>query len=674
MPWDSSVRQIKGVGPKRAELFQAIGIRTIGDVLRHFPRSYADRSVLSTLAAAEQDCRVTVRGIVESVRQAPSYGAPSKSPMKVVVSDGTSRAEILFFNAKFLKGSFQVGETYFFHGVLKREGRMPVMMHPEFCKEADWQQFSALTPLYPLTAGLTQTDLRNLTGAVLDLGLTIPETLPETLIEEQHLMSSAAAYHTIHRPMSWELAESARRRFAFEELYLTQLALFYIKRDVAAAEKSHAYGAPSLLDRLLEMLPYELTQGQQTVLGEILEDMRSPRLMNRLVQGDVGSGKTVLALAAACYAALSGHQAAVMAPTELLARQHHRFFAALLEPLGIRTGLLVGGGKERSDNLALLENGTLQVAIGTHALIQDAVRFKDLTLVITDEQHRFGVRQRSQLARKSKDHPDILFMSATPIPRTLSLILYGDVEVSYLREMPVGRIPVKTHYVRESKRQDMYRFISGQLDAGHQAFVVCPLVADSEEVQAVSAEAHYDVLRTGPFKGRQLGLIHGKMKLQDKEAVMRRFVGGEIGLLVSTTVIEVGVDVPAATVMVIEDSDRFGLAQLHQLRGRVGRGDQPSWCFLMSNSSGKVAQERIKTLTGTTDGFVIAQKDLELRGPGEILGTRQHGLPELKAANLLTDGDLLALAQEQALKTFKEDRLTPSERHYLSAFIRDFSV
>ncbi len=674
MSLDSPVRQIKGIGPRRAELLNSIGIRTLKDALCHFPRGYVDRSALTDISKAAADQKVTIRGVIESVRLAPAYGHGSKSPMKLLISDGSAKAEVLFFNARFLKGTFQAGSVHYFHGPLKKDGRLPSMVHPEFCREEEWRQFSRLSPVYPLTEGLTQTDLRNLISSILKMGFAVTETLPESLTADMGLISAERALHDIHQPLTLADAETARRRFAFEELYLIQLALFLIKREASAADKRHCYSDPKVMAPLLKSLPFELTQGQQEVMAEIVKDMGNPQIMNRLVQGDVGSGKTVLALAAVYFAAVSGHQAAVMAPTEILARQHHRFFSCMLEPLGVSVGILVSGDKERLNTIESIENGTIKVAIGTHALIQDGVRFNDLTMVVTDEQHRFGVRQRSLLAQKSADHPDILFMSATPIPRTLSLILYGDVDVSYLKEMPKGRIPIKTHYIRESKRKDMYRFINEQLDAGHQAYMVCPLIADSEEMDALSAEAHYDALRTGPFKNRQIGLIHGKMKSSEKERIMGLFIGGELSLLVSTTVIEVGVDVPAATVIAIEDSDRFGLAQLHQLRGRVGRGDQQSYCFLMSSDPGRVAKERIRTLTETADGFVIAQKDLELRGPGEILGTRQHGLPELKVADLLTDWDLLERAQSQALRTSQSGTLSPEESAFMKRFNSDFTL
>lgn len=674
MSLDSPIRLIKGIGPRKAELLKSLGIHTLKDALYHFPRSYVDRSALNDIASALPEQRVTVRGIVESVRSAPAYGPASKSPMKILFSDGTGKAQAVFFNARFLRGVFRPGLVYYFHGVLRKEGRILSILHPEFCREEEWERFSSLSPVYSLTEGLTQTDLRNLITAILGLRLPLHGALPDSRFTEMGLMPTAEAIRHIHQPRTLAEAEEARRSFAFEELYLIQLALFLIKRDAAVAEKRHRYAEPAMLENLFSALPFEMTEGQKTVLADIVKDMRSPVLMNRLVQGDVGSGKTVLALAAVYLAAVSDHQAAVMVPTELLARQHHRFFASQLEPLGISVGLLVSGDKGRPKALEGIGSGSVQVAIGTHALIQEAVCFKDLTLVVTDEQHRFGVRQRSLLAQKSSDHPDILFMSATPIPRTLSLILYGDVEVSYLKEMPKGRIPIKTHYIKESKREDMFRFIEEQLEAGQQAYIVCPLVADSEEVDALSAEAHYAALKAGAFKNWPIGLIHGKMKPQEKEETMKAFVCGELSLLVSTTVIEVGVDVPAATVMVIEDSDRFGLAQLHQLRGRVGRGDRQSWCFLMSKSPGEVARERIKTLTDTTDGFVIAQKDLELRGPGEILGTRQHGLPELKAANLLMDWDLVEKAQEQALRTSQAQALSPEETAFMNRFLADFSM
>ena len=674
MSLDYSIKQIKGIGPKRAELFNSMGISSLKDALYHFPRGYVDRSVLTDIAAAPSDAKVTVKGVVESVRHTPAYGPASRTPMKVMISDGSGKAEVVFFNARFLKGAFQNGQTYYFYGAVRKDGRIPSLLHPEFCREEEWEGFSSLSPVYPLTEGLTQTDLRNLIGGVLKLRLPVPETLSPGLVQEMDFMPLENALQCIHQPRTLHEAEKARRRFAFEELYLVQLALFLIKRDTLAARKKHIYKDPEAVELLLKALPFELTKGQQVILNDILADMQRPFLMNRLVQGDVGSGKTVLALGAVYYAAVSGQQAAVMAPTELLARQHYRFFRGMLEPLGVTVGLLVSGDKDRGKTIAGIENGSVQVAIGTHALIQNGVAFQNLSMVVTDEQHRFGVRQRSQLAQKSANHPDILFMSATPIPRTLSLILYGDVEVSYLHEMPRGRIPIKTHYIKESKRQEMYRFVHEQLDSGNQAYIVCPLVADSEEVDAVSAEAHYDALRTGPFKSRTIGLIHGRMKPAEKEETMRRFAAGEISVLVSRTVIEVGVDVPAATVMVIEDSHRFGLAQLHQLRGRVGRGDRQSWCFLMSQTPGRVAKERIKTLTETSDGFIIAQKDLELRGPGEILGTRQHGIPEMKVANLLTDWDLLEQAQKHALKTSQSRMLLPEEAAFMKQFISDFTI
>lgn len=674
MQIDGSIREIRGIGPKKAELLSGLGIRTIRDALYHFPRSYVDRSVVSMLGSVENLQRVTVKVRVESIRSAPTHKGFQKSPLRLLVSDGTGKAEILFFNGKFLNGKFRLGETYFFHGVIKKERAVCVMQHPEFCAEQDWFRFSVYTPLYPLTAGLTQTDLRNLLQNIIGKGVFMQETLPDRVVSAAQLMPITQAVRGIHCPMGPEEAEAARRRFAFEELYLLQLALLTIKKSSMSMAKKHIYLSSSALEPLFAALPFKLTQGQKQVLSEILEDMDSTKLMNRLIQGDVGSGKTVLALAAVAYAALSGHQASIMAPTEILAKQHFDFFSKYLSLLGVSTVLLTGGVKSRSQALSQIANGNVQVVIGTHALIQDGVSFNNLGLVITDEQHRFGVRQRNTLARKSQDHPDMLFMSATPIPRTLSLILYGDVDVSYLKEMPSGRIPIKTRYVKEGKRKEMYGFVNGELESGSQVYVVCPLVADSEEVDGAAAESHFETLRAGPFMNRRVGLVHGKMKAADKERVMRQFVSGEIQVLVSTTVIEVGVDVPNASVMIIEDSNRFGLAQLHQLRGRVGRGHKQSWCFLMASNPGKVAIERIKTLVQSSDGFEIAQKDLTLRGPGEVLGVRQHGLPELKAADILKDWQLMEKAQALAVETSRNQVSSESEKLFLDRFIGELSI
>lgn len=664
------ITDLKGIGKKKAALYRKLNIRYIDDLLQHYPRHYIDRTRITPLMACKDQEQATVKVVIESVQMPAGY-RNHKSPMKLLVRDDSGEGEVVFFNAKFLKNMFAEGDTFYFYGSVKREYGRITFMHPEFNRDSKKNRnpFLGIVPVYGLTEGLIQKEVRITVKRGLDsVGPRIHENLPLSTIENFKLMTRVEALHNIHYPTDEAALEQAQERLVFEELFALQLGLVLIKQDIKLSAKKHQYNGREKLMEVVDQLPFTLTGDQQKVLDEILDDLESPRVMNRLVQGDVGSGKTVLALLAMYHAYQNHLQSALMVPTEILAEQHFVYFKEELQKYGVNVALLTSKTKDKQRILASMDNGEIDVVIGTHSLIQEQVTFKKLGLVITDEQHRFGVRQRGSLTLKG-DQPDVMIMSATPIPRTLSLILYGDVDVSIIREMPKGRKPIKTHYIKTGKRSDMYQFIKDAMDQGRQAYIVCPLIEESEKLELKSAVELFDELRNKTFKQYQLGLIHGRMKNDEKEAVMRTFVEGELQMLIATTVIEVGINVPNATIMVIEDSERFGLAQLHQLRGRVGRGHEQSYCFLMSKKLGKIAKERIKILVQSNDGFEIANRDLEIRGPGEVLGTRQHGLPELKIANLLDHMDALAQAQEEVKRLVEpEGNQTENEKRFIEKF------
>ena len=641
-----SIKYVKGVGEARAKLLSKLGICTVDDAINFFPRDYQDRSILKKITEIEDGEECGVRAtLVSDVSE--SRPRRNLSIIKTLVSDGTAFLGLTWFNQSYIKNNLKNGVEYIFFGKVKKTGMRLEMNSPVIeTVERFGQNTGRIVPVYSLTKGLTQTHLRRLTenaiGLVKD---NFEETLPQDVRESYNLSQLGSSYEEIHFPQSFQHMEQARRRLVFEELLILQLGLLRSKGN--STEQKGNKLKPIGINPLISKLTFELTSAQERVFEEIRNDMESDRKMNRLVQGDVGSGKTIIAVMAIYLAAKNEYQSAFMVPTEILAEQHYKSVEPLLEQFGIKVRLLTGSTKkkEKEEIKAMTKEGKVDVLIGTHAILEDDTEFYKLGLVITDEQHRFGVRQRAKLSVKG-ENPDLLVMTATPIPRTLSLVLYGDLDVSIIDELPPERKPIDTYAVNESFRERIYTFIKKNVAEGRQAYIVCPLVEDSEEIEAESAEGLAERIRDNELKDLRVGLIHGKMKSAEKEKVMRGFVNGQLDVLVSTTVIEVGVNVPNATLMVIENAERFGLSQLHQLRGRVGRGKYKSFCVLFNQSKSEISRQRMDIMTSTNDGFVISEKDLELRGPGDVFGVRQHGLPELKIANLYRDMDILADVQK----------------------------
>ena len=644
---------LKGVGPARARQFAALNIFTLGDLICHFPRGYEDRTKLVTIDALEVDEPACFRAMVMNTPRT-NHIRKGLDLTKVQVADHTGRLTLTFFNSRFACEHLAYGKEYIFYGAVSGDYLGCNMTNPVF----EAPDSSALTtrrvlPIYPLTAGLNNAAVLRAVRQALSICDPPKEILPEELRQRFGILGADRAYRAIHEPKSLEEAEQARKRMIFEEFFLFSAGLS-LMRQTRAGKKTQAYRDTELTD-FYRSLPFALTNAQNRAIGEILADFRRGVPMNRLLQGDVGSGKTMVAAAAAFCAARNGFQTALMAPTEILAEQHSASLDKLFAPLGIRVGLLTGSQtqKQKREAREALASGEIQVAVGTHALLTDATVFKNLGLVIADEQHRFGVAQRSRLAAKGAD-PHLLVMSATPIPRTLSLILYGDLEVSVLDELPPGREQVETFLVGESYRPRINAFIRKQAAEGHQSFVVCPAVEESEELGVKAAAAWAETLRSTVFPDLRVSLLHGQMKGSEKEQTMAAFARGEADVLVATTVIEVGVDVPNATLMVVEDADRFGLSQLHQLRGRVGRGQAKSYCILVTHNRNAETLGRLKALCKTNDGFRIAEEDLRLRGPGDFFGSRQSGLPAFRVADLSMDLGTLKQAQEASAQWIEQ--------------------
>ncbi|MBQ6819434.1 MAG: ATP-dependent DNA helicase RecG [Clostridia bacterium] len=651
---------LKGVGPAKAKLLQKLGIETVGDLIACYPRDYRDLTVHTPIAAApfDETCCIKATVTTPAVERRLSGG---RTLYTLTAFDGQTEFRVLFFNTKYAAQALRRGETYLFYGkvsgsLLKRELVSPTVYTVE--------QASSLLPVYPLTAGISNKVMNTLVkNAFATLSEPLGDPLPQNLRIAHRLMGLDEAVKAVHFPKNREEMLQARRRLIFEELFLLQLALRRLKgrsRGVSSLTVQRDF-----TPEFWQSLPFTPTAAQRRVTDECFGDLQSGVPMNRLVQGDVGSGKTAVAAALCHSVALNRLQCAVMAPTEILAQQHYETFTKFLAPFGIRTGLLTGSTKaaEKRQFLADLADGTLQVAIGTHALLEDAVQFCSLGLVVTDEQHRFGVAQRSRLAAKGQD-PHLLVMSATPIPRTLALIIYGDLDVSVINELPPGRKQVATYAVPTSYRPRVYEYIRKFLSEGQQAYVVCPLVEESEENPSpLTAAVDYQKQLQQEFPDHQVGLLHGKMRPKEKEQIMSRFAAGQIHILVATTVIEVGVDVPAANIMVIENAERFGLSQLHQLRGRVGRGDHAAATVLISDAKGEIAAKRLQVLKETNDGFRIADEDLKLRGPGDFFGARQHGLPPMKLADLLTDTKELTAAAAAADTLLRTDPALGKAEH-----------
>jgi len=636
---------LKGVGPTKAKQLAQLNIVTLRDLICHFPRGYEDRTKLVTIDKLQVDQPACFKAMVMNTPRT-SHIRKGLDITKVQVADHTARLTLTFFNQKFTTEQLQYGREYIFYGAVSGDFIGYNMTSPVFEPlDAPPVTTRRILPVYPLTAGLSNAAMLKAIRQALSICDPPEEILPLSLRQQYGILPAQRAYYAIHEPASMEEAELAKKRLIFEEFFIFSAGLS-LMRAARAQVKAPPYRNCGL-EPFLKQLPFALTGAQQRAIDEIVNDLQRGAPMNRLVQGDVGSGKTMVAAAAAFLCVQNGHQAALMAPTEILAEQHYASLGRLFSPLGIRTVLLTGSMsvKEKRVIREAIEAGQANLIIGTHALLSDTTQFADLGLVIADEQHRFGVAQRSALSAKGRD-PHLLVMSATPIPRTLALLMYGDLEVSIINELPPGREPVDTFLVGESMRARVNAFIRKQAAEGHQSYVVCPAVEEAEELNIKAAETWAETLQKTVFPDLRIALLHGQMKGSEKDAVMSAFSRGEADVLVATTVIEVGVDVPNATLMVIEDADRFGLSQLHQLRGRVGRGKAKSYCILTTHNKNEQTLARLKALCRTTDGFKIAEEDLALRGPGDFFGSRQSGLPAFRVANLSCDLETLKQAQQ----------------------------
>ena len=641
------IQYLKGVGPGRKVSLNRMGINTLLDLFWHVPRTYIDRSNLTRLDDMEIDQMAQIQGRVIQTRSSTSRRG--MNVFSAAIDSGEGFLTAVWFNQPYLKTIIKIDQDIYVSGKIKSGARGPEIHVYEYDilsgNNSEWN----LTPVYNLTEGINQKTMRQLISHTLEKHLAdYPEILDDILIEKYNLCSMESALKNIHFPQDQKLLLQARKRVAFEELLLFQLGLRLEEHSKQVNGIIHEE-KNELVKQVKDNLPFKLTAAQQKVLQHIFADMESPRVMNRLLQGDVGSGKTIIAVLAMVKAVASGFQAAIMAPTEILAQQHYQALQSILAATDINIGLLTGSTsiKERDYLLNAIESGEINIIIGTHALFQNQVIFNHLGLVVIDEQHRFGVRQRSELVSKGKN-PDVLVMTATPIPRTLALTVYGNLQVSIIDEMPPGRRSIKTRFLDYKFKNDAYRFVGNQLLQGRQAYVVCPLVEESEKQDLQAATSLYDELRTSIFPDKVVGLIHGRLKSAEKEAVMREFIAGQIQILVSTTVIEVGIDVANASVMVIEQAERFGISQLHQLRGRVGRGNHQSYCILLAEPKTDEARKRLQAMEQTNDGFELARMDMLIRGPGDFWGVRQHGLDQLKVASLIDDYEIIEQAQECA--------------------------
>lgn len=655
MDLSKPIQYVKGVGPKRALLLKKIGIETVKDALEYYPREYEDREKIIPIDMLKIGEKQTFKAYIAG--KAREHRIKGLIITKIPVKDGSGALELVWYNQPYIKNNFKLGEEYIINGKVSYKYGQVYVENPTMDK-SDVLNLNAgrIVPIYKLTDGLSQKILRNIIYRLLKEYINeIDEIFDKDFLAEYNLLEIRKAIKNIHFPDSSEMLERAKYRLIFQEFFILQLGLNLIKHKYND-DKSGIKFKQVDLRGFLDNLKFKFTKAQDKALNEILNDMYSGKVMNRLLQGDVGSGKTVIAAAAMYVAVKNGYQASILAPTEILAKQHYLSLKELYDKLDIKTELLTGSISNKRKNLIIekVKNGEIDVLVGTHSLIEDNVQFKNLGLAITDEQHRFGVRQRAVFKDKG-NQTNVLVMTATPIPRTLALMLYGDLDMSIIDELPPGRKKVETYAVSGALRERAYKFVVNEIKKGHQAYIVCPLIEDSQTIYAKSAEVVYEEIYKGVFKDFRVGLVHGGMNSNDKDKVMSEFIEGKIDILVSTTVIEVGVNVPNATVIVIENAERFGLAQLHQLRGRVGRSSHQSYCILIAYSYSDVVKKRLKVMTETNDGFKIAEKDLEIRGPGEFFGVKQHGLPELKLANLFDDIETLKLAQKAVERFISDD-------------------
>ena len=662
MKLSDSIQYVKGVGPKKKVELNRLGIKTVYDLLTYYPRTYEDQSVLTKIADLKAGCQATVAGVIVNVSDRQG-GRRGMTIITALIGDGSGFLQITWFNQKYLKKQLKPGSRVFVTGKVsyayggRGQFAMSQLASFQILGEADEAEtLTGIMPVYGATEKLNQKFFRKIIKELFASELEVEEIIAEPIKVKYNLLNRFEALKNIHFPENFIELKIARARLAFEELYMIQCGLLLLKKRVQEKKSGVRHLADSnLLKQVLTALPFKLTHDQAKTWQEIKHDMESSVPMRRLVQGDVGSGKTVIALLALVKTVENGYQGALMAPTEILASQHYESFQKLLSDFGIRVGFLSGRltKKKREEMYALLAEQKIDIVIGTHALIQEGVHFAKLGLVVTDEQHRFGIDQRAELEKKGELTPDVLVMTATPIPRTMTLTVYGDLDVSLIQELPPGRQPIRTFVRTPDRRELIYQYVLTQLKAGRQAYVVCPLIEMNEESDLPSAEEVYDELRFGIFRGVPCGLVHGRMKPAEKEQIMQAFYEDKIKLLVATTVIEVGVNVPNASIMVIEHAERFGLAQLHQLRGRIGRGEYKSYCILVSDMKTENAKERLKIMATTSDGFKLAEADLKMRGPGQFFGTLQHGLPDLKIADVLGDMDILFKAREAAEETLQ---------------------
>ena len=662
----TDVRYIRGIGETRAKALAKLGIYTLADLIGYFPRGYEDRTLtrpIRELVVGESAC---VRAMVAGDPTAARISG-GRTIVKARAVDESGVLELVFFNQEYRKNNLHRGQTYIFYGRVEGNLTRRQMINPILEQEDRQILTGRIMPIYPLTAGVSQLMMSRAVRQGLDeCRELLDDPLPDEVRQEHSLCYVGFAYENVHFPSSPEALDTARRRLGFEELFLLSCGLQMLRsrrQEVAGPACDDAD-----MGQFYEKLPFSLTDAQQRAIDDATRDMTSGKPMNRLCQGDVGSGKTMVAAACVWFAAQSGWQSALMAPTEILARQHYENLVPLFARFGLRCALLTGSTRagERRKILSGLAAGEIDLCIGTHALLTGDVTYQHLGLVITDEQHRFGVNQRAALGQKA-ENPHMLVLSATPIPRTLGLLLYGDLDISILDELPPGRTPVKTRCITGKKRRDLYHFLDQEIDKGRQVYLVCPAIEDTPDGGLNAVKAYYKDIAKALLPDRRVGLMHGKLKPKEKAAVMEDFKAGRLDALVSTTVIEVGVDVPNASVMVIENAERYGLSALHQLRGRVGRGAAESWCFLVSDNTGEAVQKRLKFLCSTTDGFAVAQYDLETRGPGDFFGSRQHGLPTLQIADLMNDTRTLHAAQSEALAMLAEDPLLQAPEHALLA-------
>lgn len=671
---DDSIQYLKGVGPKRLKKYNSLEIYKIRDLLEYYPRTYDDQSNLKLLYNTENNEKATfdvlVLGLLEVKRIRKNLNITT-----FLIEDESGKGIMSFFNSPYIKDNIKANTRYLVSGkVTKFRGQVQIT-NPQFEKKTENNNVGTIFPIYSLKKGITNNEIIKLTNQVINNNY-YKEPLPQNLIEKYRLMEKNEAVRNIHRPQSKKHYLLARNRLVFEEFLIFQLAIFRLKKDDKISK-----GVPIEINkeiyRFIEELPFKLTDGQNKVLDEIFKDMTSDTRMNRLLQGDVGSGKTIVAIIAMYLSYINGYQSTIMAPTEILARQHLESFRSLLEPLGVKVELLVGSTTKKNKERILegIKNGSIDILIGTHALIEENVEFRNLGLNVTDEQHRFGVRQRESLNTKEKK-AHTLVMTATPIPRTLSLILYGDLSISTIDTMPPNRKQIDTIAINNSMLDRAIGFVQEEVKKGRQAYIICPLIEESEVFDLNSAEEVHKDLKLDYFKDFQIELLHGKMNAKEKNEVMERFEKNETKIIVSTTVIEVGVNVPNASIILIYNSERFGLAQLHQLRGRVGRGEHQSYCILYNESKSEISWQRMKVMTDSTDGFYIANKDLELRGSGDIFGTKQSGMMDFKLADVSRDINILKYAQQEALNILNEDE-NLSKNEYLElkdAIIKNFKI